>query len=79
VSNTLSKCHRDIPCRASGLVQIAKARAEASSVLETLIAWHHLLFVTVSRIDCIQHPPKLSTIKDVIMHDFAATVLLKKC
>src|SRR5580692_11481268 len=32
VSNTLSKGHRGIPCRASGLVQIAEARFERSPV-----------------------------------------------
>jgi hypothetical protein len=37
VSNTLSKCHKTIPRRASGLVQIAKAPIEIRQVIKSRI------------------------------------------
>src|ERR1700677_1239189 len=43
VSNTLSKCHKGIPCRASGLVQIANAHFEKDPSWKRALACYRQL------------------------------------
>jgi hypothetical protein len=56
VSNTLSKCHKTIPRRASGLVQIAESLIVCAPVLETRIG---LLLQTENVADALDYETKV--------------------
>jgi hypothetical protein len=53
VSNTLSKCHKTIPRRASGLVQIANAHFQTVWTWKRALACYQQLR-TLGRIACVK-------------------------